>query len=1041
MATGNIDAFQNGSIIKICLSRFMTYQSCEFVFGPHMNMIAGPNGNGKSAVVCALVLCLGGAHSIIGRGKDLHSYIKNDEADASIETVLKNKASPKKKTRIERRLFRNKTAEYYIDGIKSTYNDVSTLVKRLNIHLDNLCQLLPQEKVSEFARLTPYERILETQRAILPAAFSQHQRLLELDKERSILEDSLGSFQARCDAMEKELERSSPQIARLQEYQNAEKRLVLLQLKRPLAEYREIACIHESLVEKKNILETRLSTLLEPFNGLKQILAEKTKACDVAGAETECERRGIFEAEALIRDWAVLLEKKEEECEEIRGRVLAIKRKKDSTRQENGLLLLDIKELEPKIATPPEKPVDLHDEEYFRMSRELNVLSEKEASLVSDQKSIEKTGHEINFEINELKRRMADGGMRREKLELLGRISEPTLKAFNWLCANKGLFRQNVYGPACIELGVSDPFYADVLESILSRANLLSFFCLCEEDYQTFLKHTTDKNGWIVNVIYCMATDTPAERIDASALDTLGFECFANDILTGPKEVIAAICEASKIQNIPLGRVYKSAESLKKIEANEKIKRFCIGNIFYDIKRAASGLVATRTINAKRARFLSTSQGHDAQARIEALKAQVSQNKTRYEELLKARKAFQPEILEIQKEMVRLQESKTALQDIHRAYSKAIRSIQLKKERLVANKALMKTLEHDLRETRALFVDSVKHRFTSAVKLTPNIARLDEQAVALRKSELGLVSGHIEQKKTREELEARAGAFKEEQRLLEETVSAETTLRERLGVLLLKKEALVVDDMQTAELVKLPDTTKEIDIEIQRETIKKGNIGERDVKILEEHEEKKRKLETMRMAREGRRPLLAEKTAEIDTIRGDWEKTLDDAVATISDRFGDLLKAIGYTGNVVLIKDTGFEWKLDIRVKFRDGEKLHSLSLYRQSGGERSVSTITYLLALHNMFHLPFRIVDEINQGMDPRNERKVYDILNTHTATEQSQFILITPNLLSDLPYSKTTRVIIICKGKHCVVNGERRKRQLRLDTFIAQKPRSSLA
>ena len=48
------------------------------------------------------------------------------------------------------------------------------------------------------------------------------------------------------------------------------------------------------------------------------------------------------------------------------------------------------------------------------------------------------------------------------------------------------------------------------------------------------------------------------------------------------------------------------------------------------------------------------------------------------------------------------------------------------------------------------------------------------------------------------------------------------------------------------------------------------------------------------------------------------------------------------------------------------------LDSHRQSGGERAVSTIFYLMALQSLARAPFRVVDEINQGMDPRNERYV---------------------------------------------------------------------
>ena len=56
------------------------------------------------------------------------------------------------------------------------------------------------------------------------------------------------------------------------------------------------------------------------------------------------------------------------------------------------------------------------------------------------------------------------------------------------------------------------------------------------------------------------------------------------------------------------------------------------------------------------------------------------------------------------------------------------------------------------------------------------------------------------------------------------------------------------------------------------------------------------------------------------------------------------------------------QYGIKIRVKFRDTEPLQELSAHRHSGGERSVSTVVYMMALQEMTSCPFRCVDEINQ-------------------------------------------------------------------------------
>lgn len=48
-----------GAIIRVKLTNFVTYTSAEFYPGPNLNMVIGPNGTGKSTLVCALCLGLG----------------------------------------------------------------------------------------------------------------------------------------------------------------------------------------------------------------------------------------------------------------------------------------------------------------------------------------------------------------------------------------------------------------------------------------------------------------------------------------------------------------------------------------------------------------------------------------------------------------------------------------------------------------------------------------------------------------------------------------------------------------------------------------------------------------------------------------------------------------------------------------------------------------------------------------------------------------------------------------------------------------------
>lgn len=54
-----MEKHQPGSIVRVKLTNFVTYTSAEFFPGPSLNMVIGPNGTGKSTLVCAICLGMG----------------------------------------------------------------------------------------------------------------------------------------------------------------------------------------------------------------------------------------------------------------------------------------------------------------------------------------------------------------------------------------------------------------------------------------------------------------------------------------------------------------------------------------------------------------------------------------------------------------------------------------------------------------------------------------------------------------------------------------------------------------------------------------------------------------------------------------------------------------------------------------------------------------------------------------------------------------------------------------------------------------------
>jgi structural maintenance of chromosomes protein 5 len=181
-------------------------------------------------------------------------------------------------------------------------------------------------------------------------------------------------------------------------------------------------------------------------------------------------------------------------------------------------------------------------------------------------------------------------------------------------------------------------------------------------------------------------------------------------------------------------------------------------------------------------------------------------------------------------------------------------------------------------------------------------------------------------------------------------------------------------------------------------------------KLKLEIEDIQAQLEEFTTARERSLNILSES-------RRDWEGRLETYIDKVNSLFTVYMSEMGCTGevrltkgpqqdNVATPKDNFRHWGLEIRVSFREGCKAEVLSAQRHSGGERSVSTILYLMALQDMMVAPFRCVDEINQGLDERNERLVFKRIVANSCRppkstvidHSGQYFLITPKLLPNL-------------------------------------------
>ncbi|KAJ3359528.1 Structural maintenance of chromosomes protein 5, partial [Allomyces javanicus] len=132
------DGFVKGSIRRVRVLNFMIYDRAQFNMHPGLNMIIGPNGTGKSTVVCALALGLGYPPKVTGRGTDLYDFVQNGKDQAKIEITL-SMGADKEPLVILRTLDKNtRHSSYTVNRKRASEKEIKSLLDKLDIQIDSI---------------------------------------------------------------------------------------------------------------------------------------------------------------------------------------------------------------------------------------------------------------------------------------------------------------------------------------------------------------------------------------------------------------------------------------------------------------------------------------------------------------------------------------------------------------------------------------------------------------------------------------------------------------------------------------------------------------------------------------------------------------------------------------------------------------------------------------------------------------------------------------------------------------------------------------
>ncbi|MEM2452674.1 MAG: hypothetical protein QW481_06760, partial [Candidatus Methanomethylicia archaeon] len=148
-------------------------------------------------------------------------------------------------------------------------------------------------------------------------------------------------------------------------------------------------------------------------------------------------------------------------------------------------------------------------------------------------------------------------------------------------------------------------------------------------------------------------------------------------------------------------------------------------------------------------------------------------------------------------------------------------------------------------------------------------------------------------------------------------------------------------------------------------------------------------VERARILSENRKMILEELKVRVEA----WRKAISDIISGINSIYRGILIGLDADGIVRITNSDDIDNAgLEILVGFK-GSKPILLDGYSQSGGERTIAIISFLLASQKFIKSPFRAVDEFDVHMDPRNRETIFKNILSFFKGEEAQYLAITPS------------------------------------------------
>lgn len=1037
---GENHAALNAVLERIVIVNFMCHEHLVVELGPLLNFIVGENGSGKSAILTAITLCLGGKASSTNRGASLKSFIKEGQSQGSLSVSIKNQGPDAYKpdlfgdSIIVERTFRiNGTSGFKLKSsagrvISQKRDDVQDIVEYYCLQVDNPLNVLSQDNARQFLNsATPAQKY---------TYFLQGTQLQQVSDDLLLIHEHIDATEAKLSGYEETFRAIKEEMEKYKKLKETAAKNDTLKLQQRLY-VKQLAWAQ--VVEQEVILQERENNIVMADGDIRNLEVEFQAKSEELEKHDKTIAAARENAELLRQDQAQVQETKEQAKEAFDEAKKAVQQMHTQEREAHGQLqnaANDVEECERKIREEEKRLEEANGgavaeksqaldqareaaksalrakEEHAAQSQPLDeAFAEAERQVQAAAKPVEDKRKEVKFAENRMM------NLQQSRGDPMAGFRQKTRQLLSLIERDNG-FASKPIGPLGLHVQLLKPKWASILESLFG-ANLDAFLVSSQND-RTRLISLMKQIGYMQPTIFIsnpgkliQHLNEPNEQYD-TILRVLKFD---ND------QVRNQLIMTNSIENIILiedlqeaHRVMSEGQAPRhaKLSISMHPKKRGHG---VTIKPGPGGSLTQEPIDASERRRMQT----DTEGQTNYQKQLLTQLQSDLRDLEASKKDLQQRAVECSQAVTRHKNKDTQLKRAMREAQARVNEAEAALDAYDGTDMRLQGLREELQKAKA------------------NKEQYGQQygEIVVEKSELNQVA--TAKRKILEEVRNNVASFDERIKKVDDKIQRLESLRQitvqeknaavrELGLTKERKEdALKKRDRQRRQVdeyiesattvcperVYIPEGETYQSIEQKFSAIREQLEKFRARHGMNEQQVNEKAAQTFELFNTARRVRLdceldikASKNALVKRL-DKWRFLQRMISASARTNFSYLLSERSFRGRLLLDHE---HKKLAIEVEpDQTREEVSGRNTKTLSGGEKSFSSICLLLAIWEAMGSPLRCLDEFDVFMDSVNRKVAAEMLvSAARRSVGKQFILITPNVVETrADFGKDVKVI----------------------------------